>query len=163
MELYPTFWITVRCNTSTCHQIIFVALYGIFQFNPLYSQSSTYKANINRFSGPVPQNTLKSFSNVNMLNDNKISCSTLPPDGPNFRFFIAVEALTLNTLYTFEYLHCLLHFLCYTIKEYITLLICEVSSIIVVGIVRLLSHKFVFIREMSPITHNPNNTISLEY
>ena len=54
---------------------------------PLNLQSSTFNANINRLSGPVPQNSLKAFFNVNVLSGNVISCGTLPPDDPNFHFY----------------------------------------------------------------------------
>ena len=60
-------------------------LWGFF-IQPLSSQNSTYKANVNRLSCPIPPNTLESFSNINVLSGNVISCTTVLPIDPNSSF-----------------------------------------------------------------------------
>ena len=46
------------------------------------SQNSTFKAQINRLSGPIPTDPLLSFSRIDILNGNIISCSTIPSTDP---------------------------------------------------------------------------------
>jgi len=48
------------------------------------SEATTFKADVNRLSGPVSMSILNAFSNVNVLSGNVISCSTVPPDDPNY-------------------------------------------------------------------------------
>ena len=46
--------------------------------------TTTFKADVNRLSGPISLSTLDTFSDVNVLSGNVISCSTLPLDDPNY-------------------------------------------------------------------------------
>ena len=48
------------------------------------SGNTTFKADVNRLSGPISLSTLDTFSDVNVLSGNVISCSTLPLDDPNY-------------------------------------------------------------------------------